>query len=122
MLKTAKEIQRVGRDCIFFTNDIESLKSSDYTLASGIFNVKQNSSKDIWTKYILDELAKINRTCTRGFAFNMLTIYSEIEKMRRDLYYGDPLFFFDYCKKNFSKYVSLLHDYPLYEFTLIVKK
>jgi hypothetical protein len=58
----------------------------------------------------------------KGFAFNILTGYSDPERQRADLYYADPLFFFDYCQKNFSRFVALLHDYPLYEFTILVKK
>jgi hypothetical protein len=38
-----------------------------------------------------------------------------------DLYYGDPLFFFDHCKRTFSRTVTLLHDYPLYEWTIHVR-
>ena len=55
-------------------------------------------------------------------AFLLLTKYSEKEYMRDNLYYADPLFIFDYCKRNFSKQVALLHDYGLYEFTILVKK
>ena len=32
------------------------------------------------------------------------------------------LFFFDFCKRNFSRNVALLHDYGLYDFTIIVRK
>jgi hypothetical protein len=39
-----------------------------------------------------------------------------------DLYYGDPCFLFDYCKRHFSKNIVLLHDYNLYDFTLIERK
>ena len=56
------------------------------------------------------------------FSFNILTKYSEKNYMQDHLYYADPLFFFDYCKQNFSKNVSLIHDYNLYEFTILVKK
>ena len=35
---------------------------------------------------------------------------------------ADPAFFFDWCKRNFSRHVSLLHDYGLYEFTLLTRK
>ncbi len=55
-------------------------------------------------------------------AFNLLTSYSDKDMMRPDLYYGDPLFYFDYCKRNFSQNVALLHDYGLFEFTILVKK
>jgi hypothetical protein len=39
-----------------------------------------------------------------------------------NLYYADPFMFFDFCKRNISPYVSLLHDYPLFEWTLLVRK
>jgi hypothetical protein len=41
--------------------------------------------------------------------------------MRADLYYADPLFFFEHCRQRFSRRVALLHDYPLYEFTILVR-
>lgn len=94
----------------------------DYTVASGIFNVRLHISDDEWKKYILDILHTFDGLSTKGFSFNMLTMYSDKEYMKDYLYYADPAFFFDYCKKHFSKYVALLHDYPLYEYTIIVRK
>ena len=58
---------------------------------------------------------------TKGFAFNMLTSYSDADKMRDDLYYGDPCELFDHCKRSYSRNVALLHDYGLYEFTMLVR-
>ena len=94
----------------------------DYTIASGVFNVRLDIGDDEWKQYITSTLDIINKHSTKGFAFNMLTSYSDKEYMRDYLYYADPAFFFDYCKRNFSKYVALLHDYPLYEYTIIIKK
>ena len=68
---------------------------------------------------VLDEFNQLSR---RGFSSNFLTKYSDADKMRPDLYYADPLFLFDYCKRNFSKNIALLHDYDLYDFTLLVRK
>ena len=42
--------------------------------------------------------------------------------MRPDLYYADPGLFFDDCKRRFSRNVAILHDYDLYDFTVIVRK
>ena len=42
--------------------------------------------------------------------------------MRPHLHYGDPLWFFDWCKRKYSRNVALLHDYDLYDFTIIVRK
>jgi len=64
----------------------------------------------------------MNKKSIKGFAFNMLTKYSDREYMKEYLYYADPLFIFDYCKRNFSKKVALIHDYELYEFTILVRK
>jgi hypothetical protein len=33
----------------------------------------------------------------------------------------DPLRLFDHCKRTFSPDVALLHDYPLWEFTILVR-
>ena len=94
----------------------------DYVIASGIFNVKFDTTEEEWLKYILETLDKINEISTKGFSFNVLTKYSDKEFMKENLYYADPLFLFDYCKKNFSRNIALLHDYELYEFTLLIKK
>lgn len=103
-------------------SDLEEIKISDYSIASGIFSVKMEYTEAEWLSYILTTLEKMNKKSRKGFSFNMLTKYSDKEYMRDDLYYSDPSFFFDYCKRNFSSQVSLLHDYGLYEFTILVRK
>ena len=57
----------------------------------------------------------------RGFAFNLLTSYSDVDRRRPDLYYADPLAYFDHCKRTFSRNVALLHDYGEWEFTILVR-
>jgi hypothetical protein len=98
------------------------LQPADYTVASGIFNVKLEASSTEWERYVLRTLEKISSLSKRGFAFNVLTKYSDPEFRRPDLYYADPLLLFDYCKTKLSRFVTLLHDYPLYEFTILVRK
>lgn len=95
---------------------------ADYGLASGIFNVRQQRSADEWADYVEATIAELNRTSTKGFAFNCLTSYSDEEKKKDYLFYADPLHFFDLCKRRYSRHVALLHDYGLYEFTLVVRK
>jgi len=105
-----------------FSSDEGSLGVADYTVASGIFNVKLQTSDEGWKNYVLHALGKMAELSKKGFAFNALTKYSDPEFMRDDLFYADPLFLFDYCKRNFSRFVAVLHDYPLYEFTMLVRK
>ena len=121
MIAKARELHKGLGHCEFFT-DVSRLTAADYTVASGIFNVKLQTSHEEWTEYVLHTLGRISELSEKGFAFNVLTSYSDRDRMRPNLYYADPLFLFDYCKKNFSRFVSLLHDYPLYEFTILVKE
>jgi len=121
MIAKAHELYRHAT-YLRFTSDRDRLPQADYTLASGIFNVKLNIEDATWKDYMLEVLETMNSLSRIGFAFNALTKYSDVEFMRSDLYYADPLFCFDYCKTRYSKYVTLLHDYPLYEFTILVRK
>lgn len=121
MITTAKARYENLENCEFFS-DLSFLRDADYTLASGIFNVKQQTPNDKWLGYLKSTLQEMANKSQKGFAFNVLTSYSDPEYLRQDLYYADPLFLFDYCKKNFSRFVTLLHDYPLYEFTILVRK
>lgn len=110
-----------GENASFFVGD-RPKRPADYTLASGIFNVSLNSEKDIWKKYIFEQLHVLNENTSKGFAFNCLTSYSDEDRKRDYLYYADPCEMFDFCKKHFSRNVALLHDYDLYEFTILVRK
>jgi SAM-dependent methyltransferase len=107
-----------------FTTRESDVPLADYLLAGAIFNIKLDATHEAWQDFVLETLARMNRLCARGFSFNMLTKYSDADRMaqRPDLFYGDPLFFFDHCKRNFSRNVALLHDYGLYDFTILVRK
>jgi len=105
-----------------FTSDLTRLSPADYAVASGIFNVKLNHAVETWREYVMHTLTTLESLSTRGFAFNMLSAYSDPERRREDLFYADPLQMFDECTRRFSSRVSLLHDYPLYEFTIIVRR
>jgi len=100
----------------------DDLMSADYSVASGVFNVKYEAADNEWLSYITATLQVLNDKSRLGFSVNFLSSYSDREHKQSYLYYADPLFLFDYCKKNFSKNVALLHDYDQYDFTLIVRK
>jgi SAM-dependent methyltransferase len=95
---------------------------ADYSVASGIFNVRLERDEDEWWSYLTTTLDQLNETSGKGFSFNCLTKYSDAEKMRSYLYYADPCKLFDWCKRRYSRQVALLHDYGLYEFTILVRK
>jgi SAM-dependent methyltransferase len=121
MTEEAQRFTAALRDCRF-SADRGPLEPADYAVASGIFNVRMATPDARWREYLLGSIADLASLGRRGFAFNALTLYSDEEKRRADLYYADPLDIFDHCKRTYSRFVTLVHDYPLYEFTLLVHR
>jgi len=107
-----------------FTTLENEVPKVDYLLAGAIFNIKLDETYESWQEFVTRTLSRMNALCSKGFAFNLLTKYSDADRMaqRPDLFYGDPLFYFDFCKRNFSRNIALLHDYGLYDFTILVRK
>lgn len=99
-----------------------AMQPADYSIASGIFNVRLQHDAAAWQTYVEATLDTLDAASRKGFAFNCLTSYSDADKMRPDLYYADPCALFDRCKRRYSRHVALLHDYGLYEFTILVRK
>ena len=93
---------------------------ADYCFACGIFNVRLQHEESTWLSHIENTLDNLDHFSTRRFSFNLLT--TDVDYRDTHLYYVDPPYFFDMCKKRYSKKVSLLHDYPLYEWTIHVVK
>jgi len=121
MIAAAKD-QYGSRGNAQFHVAAEPTKIADYGVASGIFNVRLEHNDSDWLRYITSTVDIIHKSTRIGFAFNCLTSYSDSDKKRDYLYYADPFYLFDYCKRHCSPNVSLLHDYGLYEFTIIVRK
>jgi len=97
-------------------------QAADYGIASGIFNVRLSHNNGKWREHLQTMLNVLDHTSKKAFAFNCLTSYSDPDKMKDYLYYADPCVLFDLCKRRYSRHVALLHDYGLYEFTILVKK
>ena len=121
MIKVAEQRHATADQARFITA-AEPDEVADYGLASGIFNVRLGRSDAEWFDYLEATLDVLDRTSSLGFAFNCLTSYSDEDKKRDYLYYADPCRLFDLCKRRYSRQVALLHDYGLYEFTILVRK
>jgi SAM-dependent methyltransferase len=111
-----------GRSCCRFTNNAAELPDVDYVVASGTFNVKLDTPASEWIVYLEESVRSMFEHAGRGVAFNLLTTYADKDRMRPDLFYADPLIMFDWCKRNLSRFVTLLHDYELFEFTMLVRR
>lgn len=121
MIRAARQ-RFSGRDDAEFIIGYEPTSQADYTLASGLFNVRLNHKAADWHDYLLKTLDCMHANSSHGFAFNCLTSYSDADRMRGDLHYANPCELFDICKRRYSRNVALLHDYGLFEFTILVRK
>ena len=121
MVKVASKLY--PQNNFFHISHLDKVRSADFLIASGIFNVKLHFSNSEWIDYILNSLKIINLKSKKGFIFNMLeNKLSKGSVKKRRLYYGSSSFYFDYCKKNFSENVTLINNYNLFDFTILVKK
>ena len=103
-----------------FILESQVTKEADYSFVSGTFNVKLGADDALWEQHIKDALMILGERSLKGFAFNLPTTY--VDWRSETLFYAEPWSFFDFCKRNISPYVSILHDYPLFEWTMIVRK
>lgn len=121
MISLARESLSDRRN-VYLYSDASNLAPVDYAVASGIFNVKLENDADLWEQYIFETIDFLSTFGTKGFSFNMLTTFSDKDRMVEKLYYGDPCKYFIHCKQKYSRNVALLHDYNLFEFTILVRK
>lgn len=121
MIEAAQQKHKSQSKCRFL-HQWQMNEVTDYTVVSGTFNYKGEAEQSTWQEFVLTSLDNINKFSSKGFSFNLLTSYSDKEKMVPHLYYAPASFYFDYCKSNYSRNVALLHDYEAYEFTILVRK
>lgn len=119
--RMVEEARAAHRGAVF-TSDWDSVPRADYVVASGVFNVRLDAPADQWQAYVLRTLEAIDAKAAEGWAVNFLTAYADEDRKRADLYYADPGAIFDWCRRSASRWVSLLHDYDLYEFTAGVRR
>jgi SAM-dependent methyltransferase len=118
MLTAAKEY--ITGDNIHLHHASKLETKEDYAIASGIFNVRFKETEEAWEKFVKETITHMYESSNKGIAINFLTKYVDWEA--EDLYYADPALYLDFCKKELSKYINVIHDYNLYEFTITVIK
>ena len=107
-----------GDDRCRWVHGSELDRDVDYVFVSGTFNVSLGAPDDVWAEYVRTTLRALHARARRGLAFNLMT--SWVDWRSDELYYADPAEWFTFCRGELSRAVSLQHDYPLYEWTMIV--
>jgi SAM-dependent methyltransferase len=114
-LEIARE--RLG-DEVELIRDDHLTKEADYSFALGIFNTRLEATDEEWLSFLKSAARDLYEHSRRGCAFSSLTTY--VDWMEPQLYYGNPTEMFAYCKEEISPRVALLHDYPIFEWTILI--
>jgi hypothetical protein len=117
MLDAAR--QRVGSDAELVRSS-RLTHDADYSFACGIFNVNFEEDEGVWLDYMKSVVRDLFDHSTKGCAFNSLTTY--VDWRDPSQFYVDPVDLFSFCIDELSPRVALLHDYPLYEWTMLVRR
>lgn len=99
-----------------------SPRIADYSIASGIFNVKLTQTDDLWTQFVATTLAHMHATSRRGFAVNFLTPLPGGVIGITELYRPPFELWSNYCQKEFGATVEVLDSYGMREYTLLIRK
>ncbi|MEP6789831.1 MAG: class I SAM-dependent methyltransferase [Ramlibacter sp.] len=94
--------------------------ASDYTIASGIFNVKLHQPDGLWKQFVQTTLDEMREKSRRGFAVNFLAPLA-MDAGPIELYRVASQGWRDYCERAFNAKVTLLDNYGMREYTLLIR-
>jgi SAM-dependent methyltransferase len=97
-------------------------READYSVASGIFNVKLDQPLPLWNAFVQSTLQDMHATSRRAFAVNFLAPLAYGSPGAPQLYRPAPQIWRDWCEREFGASVAVLANYGMREYTLIVKK
>lgn len=88
--------------------EADSSRNFDYVLGSGLFTFGDS-------EIMKETIRAMFATCSKGVAFNSLSIWAE--KKENGELYADPLTTFQFCR-TLTPWVILRHDYMPHDFTV----
>lgn len=121
MIDAARRLWRTRRGAAFCVGD-RSPRSADYSIASGIFNVRLEQPLCLWERFVQETLRELAATSRRGFAVNFLAPLPPQIEGRPQLYRTAAQPWVAFCRDALGCRVEVLGDYGMREFTLIARK
>ena len=121
MIRHAKRLWKHCGHASFVIGN-SSPRIADYSVASGIFNVKLDQPIDFWERFIADTLADMHAASRLAFAFNLLSPASLEHMHDPELYYSAPQPWVLYCERELGCSVEVVTGYGMREFTLLVRR
>lgn len=117
MVATAKA-QHTDPRATFIVSPVAT-EVADYSFVSGTYNMSMGADQALWTHYIKTSIEQLWKKTAKVLAYNLLDVSSEHQL--DDLYYADRRTFLEHAL-TLSPEVEIIDDYPLDEFTIIIKR
>src|SRR5260370_7559677 len=117
MIRRAKRLHRQRR-LVAFVNGSISPRVADYSIASGIFNVKLNHSTDLWEHFVRKTIIDMHATSRRGFSVNFMAPQSPGQPVQPELYRSTPGRWVTFCRQELGWFAEVLAEYAMRKFTL----
>ena len=99
-----------------------SPRIADFSVASGIFNVKLHHTPAQWESYVAQTLRELHATSSLGFAVNFLAPISGDLDAVDELYRTPPDIWRSFCEHELGCRTELIDRYGMREFTLLVQR
>lgn len=121
MIVRAKKLWR-GNPRAEFEVGSGSPREVDYSLASGIFNVRIDEPMRLWQRFVAETLRAMSASSRRGFAVNFLTPLPRGTDMVPELYRPVPKRWAGFCEAELGCRVELVENYGLREITMLARR
>ena len=108
-------------DRVRFVEGCCSPRIADYSVASGVFNVRLAVSDDCWDTFIRTTLSDLAMTSSRGFAVNFIDRSQHGRRMTPGLYTTSPEPWVKYCIDDLGTDVQVIKGYGMLEFSLLIR-
>ena len=99
----------------------DTSRTADYSLASGVFNVKLDATDKAWEQCIQQSLKRMRDDSRRGLAVNFIHGAACAGTRIPQLYYTNPEFWVTHCERHLGVDVETVTGYGLREFTLLMR-
>lgn len=90
----------------------------DYLFFGGTFYHLAGAKPEEYMDYMLKTLANAFSMCNKGIAFNLITEF--VDYQLDDLFYPDISELMRFLVKKISRFITISHNYPLFEHTVFV--
>jgi SAM-dependent methyltransferase len=120
MIATAQKLWAKKRSPTTFAVGSRCGQVADYSIASGVFNVRLGQPVAAWEAYVEDILIDLSANSRIGFAINFM-LPLDSEAVEDELYRTGRSRWLTFCRARLGCAAKTLGDYGLREFTLIAR-